>query len=99
MGYISVIVLLKTARMYATALKPSFSSCSAAAPHIGDREYNMKIRDLREERKRADGLLAKAERMLNVAREDTEHASRSKAAALEELKYATAKLRKYQHLR
>lgn len=66
---------------------------------MGDREYNHKIRDLREERKRADGLLAKAERMLNVAREDTDHASRSKAAALEELQYATAKLRKYQHLR
>ena len=71
------------------------------APHGGGdpHEYRRRIDELREERKRADGLLAKAERMLNVAREDTEHTSRSKAAALEELEYATAKLRKYQKLR
>jgi len=61
--------------------------------------YEDKLRALHEERKKADGLLAKAERMLNVARLDSLHASRTKAAALEELSYATAKLRRYQDLR
>ena len=61
--------------------------------------YEEKLTGLREERKKADGLLAKAERMLNIARIDSLHASKTKKAALEELKYATSKLRRYQDLR
>ena len=61
--------------------------------------YEEKLTSLREERKKADGLLAKAERMLNIARVDSLHAAKTKKAALEELKYATAKLRRYQGLR
>lgn len=61
--------------------------------------YEEKLTALREERKKADGLLAKAERMLNIARIDSLHAAKTKKAALEELKYATSKLRRYQDLR
>jgi len=61
--------------------------------------YDEKLSALKEERRKADGLLAKAERMLNIARTDSLHASRTKKAALEELKYATSKLRRYQDLR
>ena len=61
--------------------------------------YEEKLTALREERKKADGLLAKAERMLNIARIDSLHSAKTKKAALEELKYATSKLRRYQDLR
>jgi len=61
--------------------------------------YDEKLKDLVEERKKADGLLAKAERMLNIARIDSVHAAKTKKYALEELKYSTDKLRHYQDLR
>jgi len=61
--------------------------------------YEEKLKDLVEERKKADGMLAKATRMLNIARIDSLHASKTKKYALEELKYSTDKLRRYQDLR
>eukprot|EP00287_Rhodomonas_sp_CCMP768_P014088 CAMPEP_0196759478 /NCGR_PEP_ID=MMETSP1091-20130531/104720_1 /TAXON_ID=302021 /ORGANISM="Rhodomonas sp., Strain CCMP768" /LENGTH=643 /DNA_ID=CAMNT_0042108329 /DNA_START=414 /DNA_END=2345 /DNA_ORIENTATION=- len=61
--------------------------------------YEEKLKDLVEERKKADGMLAKATRMLNIARMDSLHASKTKKYALEELKYSTDKLRRYQDLR